>query len=184
MTLDLSRRRDCVWDPEMRPIGEGDHHKESFEIWWGRWASQLDHLDPRIAEQWIYRHWCGSYMAFLDLAAVTWRLESWSGDRILSDIHLEFGGPMNAEHDYYAFNHGEGFGPIPTARAMNTGTWDIPLLVLETPNGIRSECEELPDVRYVVAEGSKRMRYLNALRSRGEGDGPHELFILSTPPVV
>lgn len=40
---------------------------------------------------------------------------------------------------------------------------------------------QLPDIRYVVAEGSKRMRYLHALRQRGEGAGPHELFVLTTP---
>lgn len=88
---------------------------------------------------------------------------------------------MDAEHDYAAFNAGGGFGPNSTARAMNTGTWDMPLRVLETPNGIVSHGEgDLPDIRYVVAEGSKRMRYLNALLARGEGVGPHEVFILST----
>lgn len=165
----------------MRPIGEGDFNKEPFEAWWARWGETLAHLDPRIAEQWIYRHWCHSYMAFLELAPLKWRLESWPGDRILSDVHLEFGGPMVADHDFKAFNGEGGFGPISTARAMNTGTWDMPLLALETPNGIRSVDGDLGQVRYVVAEGSKRMRYLNALTHRGEGQGPHELFILTTP---
>ena len=178
--LDLRRRWDCAWDPAMRPVGEGDHQKEPFEAWWDRWGERLGHLDPRVAEQWIYRHWHHSYMSFLDLEPINWRLESWPGDRILSDIHPEFGGPMAAENDYAAFNGGA-FGPIATARAMNTGTWDMPLLVLQTPKGILSERGELPHIRYVVAEGSKRMRYLNALRHRGQGEGPHELFLLSTP---
>lgn len=183
MTLDLSRRWDCVWGQALRPIGEGDLDKESFDAWWARCGDSLRHLDPRIAEQWIHRHWSQSYMAFLELDFVTWRLESWSGDRILSEVHLEFGGPMNAEHDYAAFNN-RGLGPLATARAMNRGTWDMPLLALETPNGIMSASEELPEVRYVVAEGSKRMRYLNALRHRGQGEGPHEIFILSTPQAL
>lgn len=181
MTLDLRRRWDCVWDEAMRPIGEGDHHKESFEAWWDRWSERLGHLDPRIAEQWIYRHWRHSYMAFLALEPITWRMESWSGDRILAEVHLEFGGPMAPDHDYKAFNGKGDFGPNATARAMNGGTWDMPLLVLETPAGILSHEGARPDVRFVVAEGSKRMRYLAALRCLGQADGPHDLFVLSTP---
>ncbi len=184
MSLDLRRRWECVWDAAMRPIGEGEHHKETFEAWWGRWRERLSHLDPRIAEQWVYRHWCHSYMAFLNLDDITWRLEIWPGEAILGRVWMEFGGPMDAAHDYAAFNGVGGFGPIATARAMNAGTWDMPLLVLETPTGIVSHDEgEMPDVRFVVAEGSKRMRYLNALLARGEGAGPHELFILSTPQI-
>jgi len=64
---------------------------------------------------------------------------------------------------------------------MSEGAWDMPLLVLETPEGIMGYDGELPEVRYVVAEGSKPMCYLNALRHRGEGAGPHELFIMTTP---
>lgn len=183
MTLDLTRRWDCVWDRALRPVGEGEWDKEPFDAWWARCGDSLRNLDPRIAEQWIHRHWSRSYMAFLEITPITWRLESWLGDRILSDVHLEFGGPMDAEHDYNAFNH-RGLGPNATARAMNRGTWDIPLLALETPNGITSASAELSEVRYVVTEGSKRMRYLNALRHRGQGEGPHEIFILSTPQAL
>jgi hypothetical protein len=178
--LDLRRRDECVWDPAMRPIGEGDFNKEPFEDWWLRFGARLTNLEPRIAEQWIFRHWAHSYMAFLELGTITWRLESWTGDRILADAHLEFGGPMDAAHDYQAFNGHKGCDPIRTAQEMNQGTWDMPLLVLETPSGIRGYEGELPDVRYVVAEGSKRMRYLHALRHRGEGAGPHEVFVLTT----
>ncbi|RYG92489.1 MAG: hypothetical protein EON58_18585 [Alphaproteobacteria bacterium] len=166
----------------MQPLGEGSLEKEAFEDWWGRWSSTLSNLHPQIAEQWLYRHWCHSYMAFLDLAPITWRVEHWLGDDILSQVWLEFGGPMVPDHDYKAFNGPHGFGPNSTARAMNRdGTWDMPLLVLETPNGIISETGDLPNIRFVVAERSKRMRYLNALRHRGDGIGPHAMFILATP---
>lgn len=165
----------------MRPIGEGDHKKEPFENWWTRWFERLSHLEPRIAEQWIYRHWCQSYMAFLTLESITWRMECWPGRRIISQVHLEFGGPLSPVDDYGLFNEGRGHGPLQTAIAMNRGTWDMPLLVLETPNGIVSHAGPLPNVRLVVAEGSKRMRYLAALLHRRQCDGPHELFILSTP---
>lgn len=182
--LDLRQHRDIVWDAALRPINDGEIDKESFDQWWGRHSAQLDHLDPRIAEQWIHRHWAHSYMRFLELPPITWRREAWDGDRILAEVHMEFGGPMDAEHDYKAFNGHRGLAPIQTARAMNDGTWDMPLLVLETPSGIRSIEGDLPNVRFVVAEGSKRMRYLNALRHRGDGVGPHELFILTTPQVA
>jgi hypothetical protein len=179
--LDLRRRDECAWDIDMRPIGEGEINKESFTEWWRRFGPRLAHLDPRIAEQWIHRHWANSYMAFLNLELLTWRVEVWPSERILSEVHMEFGGPMDADHDYIAFNGRYGFGPNATAKAMNEGTWDIPLLVLATPTGIRSFDGDLPDVRYVVAEGSKRMRYLHALQRRGQGCGPHELIILNTP---
>lgn len=168
----------------MRPIGEGDFEKESFESWWQRFGGRLANLEQRIAEQWVYRHWAHSYTAFLELEPITWRLESWPGDRILAEVHLEYGGPMDAEHDFRAFNGHRGRSPISTARAMNEGTWDMPLLALETPSGIVSSDGDLPDVRFVVAEGSKRMRYLNALRHRGDGEGPHNLFIMTTPQVT
>lgn len=179
--LDLRQRRECVWDDELRPIGEGEIEKEPFAAWWARHGSTLGHLEPRIAEQWVYRHWSNSYMSFLDLTPLQWRLESWTGDQILAQAHMEFGGPFDANHDDEVFNGGHGFGPNQTARAMNAGTWDMPLLLLDTPSGIQSFVSDLPDVRFVVAEGSKRMRYLYAQRARGAGEGPHDVFILSSP---
>lgn len=165
----------------MRPVGHDEDEKETFQAWWQRWDGRLANLEPRIAEQWIYRHWCRSYMAFLELKPITWSEEVWSGDQILANVHMEFGGPMDPIWDFDQFNGARGLGPISTARAMNTGTWDMPLLVLKTPNGLHSAEGELHEVRFVVAEGSKRMRYLNALRHRGEGAGPHALLVLSTP---
>jgi hypothetical protein len=59
---------------------------------------------------------------------------------------------------------------------------DAPIIILETPEGIRSYDGDMPDVRFVVIEGSKRMRYLNALYHRGDKTGPHLLYILTTAP--
>lgn len=182
--LDLRKRYECAWDEALRPRGEGEFEKEEFATWWSRNENQLSHLDPRIAEQWIYRHWAHSYTTFVDLGELTWRLETWSGDDVLKNAHMEFGGPFAPEHDYAAFNGARGFGPNLTARSMNEGTWDIPLLLLETPSGIHTHDGELPLVRYLVAEGSKRMRYLCALRKRGEGQGPHDVFILTSPHII
>lgn len=181
--LDLRKRHECAWDEALRPRGEGELEKEDFASWWDRNGEQLSHLDPRIAEQWVYRHWAHSYTSFVGLADLTWRLEAWSGDEVLERAHMEFGGPFSADHDYKVFNGAQGFGPNATARAMNGGTWDMPLLLLETPRGIHTHEGEMPLVRYLVAEGSKRMRYLHALRARGQGNGPHDVFILRSPNV-
>lgn len=178
--LDLRRRWERVWDERLRPINEGEDDKESFTEWWARHKEALAHLDPLIAEQWVYKHWSTSYTAFLPLEDVTWRRERWPADQILAQVRMEFGGPMDPEHDFRAFNGRDGFGPLPTAVALNQGSWDIPLLLLETPFGIRSPDGDFPEVRFVVAEGSKRMRYLNALRHRGEAPGPHDVFILES----
>jgi hypothetical protein len=179
--LDFSERRDCVWDEALKPIGEGTFDKKPFADWWERNQKNLTNLDPLIAEQWIYRHWSLSYTSFLRLKLMTWCLAAWPSAQILRNVHLEFGTPMEPDLNYRVFNCEGAFGPLPTARALNQGTWDIPLLALETPNGIRSAHGEMPEVRFVVAEGSKRMRYLNALRHRGAAPGPHELFILESP---
>ena len=52
-------------------------------------------------------------------------------------------------------------------------------LVMETVGGIDSYEGPLPHIRFILIEGSKRMRYLNALHARGEVTGPHQLYILS-----
>ncbi|HYG27379.1 MAG TPA: hypothetical protein VD906_10770 [Caulobacteraceae bacterium] len=182
--LDLRKRYDCAWDEALRPRGEGELDKEDFTSWWERNGERLAHLAPRIAEQWIYRHWTHSYTAFVSLTDLTWRLESWSGDEVLNRAHMEFGGPFAPDDDYKIFNGARGFGPNATARAMNAGSWDMPLLLLETPSGIQTQDGEMPLVRFLVAEGSKRMRYLHALRARGEGEGPHEVFILKSPAIT
>lgn len=182
--LDLRRRNGCVWDAALKPFRMDERDKEPFEAWWDRHQQRLSHLHPQVAEQWIYRHWSHSYMAFLELDQLDWRLETWHAQEILERIHLEFGGPMDAEHDYAAFNGRGSFGPIQTARALNAGEWDMPLLALETPSGLLSSDGPLPDVRYVVAEGSKRMRYLFALERLGHHPGPQKVFLLKTPQVT
>lgn len=84
---------------------------------------------------------------------------------------------MEPTFDYQVFREGRG-GPLETARRWR-GSWNIPILVLETPAGIRCYDGNLPDVRFVLVEGSKRPRYLNALRHRGEETEPHLLYVLT-----
>jgi len=71
----------------------------------------------------------------------------------------------------YRVLHCEGaFGPLPTARALNQGTWDIPLLALETERNPLADRRDA-GVRFVVAEGSSEWIF-NALRHRGAAPGP------------
>lgn len=51
--------------------------------------------------------------------------------------------------------------------------------MLETPAGVRSHDGQMPAVRFVLVEGAKRLRYLNALHFRGEDTGPHALYIVA-----
>jgi hypothetical protein len=56
-------------------------------------------------------------------------------------------------------------------------------VILETPSGIDTYDGLLPDVRFIVIEGSKRYRYLWAANYHGDPTGPHQLYILTTPDV-
>lgn len=69
-------------------------------------------------------------------------------------------------------------GPKSTAHNWRNGTWDMPFVVLERPNGVDSYDRRLSEVRFVLVEGSKRMGYLDAVHTRGEPTGPRAIFIL------
>lgn len=178
--LNLKRRHEVVWDPKLEPMGHGGFNPENFDVWWRRNDAQLANLHPEIAEQWVYRHWRWSPFRFLRLETVGWRREVWTTKAILGRIYMEFGGPMEPLHDYSVM-HESPLGPTATARYWRAGTWNIPILVLETPDGVSGYNGELPDVRFVLVEGSLRLRYLNALAYRGGETGPHTLYVLTIP---
>ncbi len=93
-------------------------------------------------------------------------------------------GPKHAEHDYRVFSQGNGAGPLATARRWRDGTWDVPIVVLSTPAGVDSYDGAMPEVRFLLIEGSKRLRFLNALAHRGEQTGPHKLYVLESLDVT
>jgi len=101
--LELRNRNEFVWDEILRPLDKGPLDKEPFSDWWQRNLSKLKHLHREIAEQWIYRHWGETKFHFLRLEALSWRSEIWTTDQVLSTVHLEWGTPMNPEHDYKNF---------------------------------------------------------------------------------
>ncbi|MER9864494.1 hypothetical protein [Mesorhizobium sp. M0185] len=178
MTLDI-RGAECSWPEELKPMQEGSYFsRETFDDWWERNSSRLVQLHPMIAEQWVYRHWTLSPYCHLPLEQLRWRLEEWSTQQILRDVFIADIN-VDAEHDFKVFNE---FGGIPPAPVMNaTGTWDYPILVLETPSGVQTYARELPDVRYLLVEGHNRYRYLNALAAKGRLSAHHSVFVLNYP---
>lgn len=180
--LDMRFRRPCVWDGELRPKGHngdgGFAEKEPFEAWWDRHQARLGHLHPQIVEQWVFRHWDGSYSCFADLSKLRWTLSTWRATDIIQHAHMEYGRPIDPVWDYRAMT--EGLGPTFTAQDMRDKPWSMPLLLFSTPNGLLGEVGEMPDVRFVIAEGSKRFRYLNALIDRGEAQEAYPVFVLTS----
>jgi hypothetical protein len=62
-----------------------------------------------------------------------------------------------------------------------TGTWNYPIVVLQTPDGIRTKGGLVdPNVRYCLIEGHQRFRYLNALTVHGAAAAEHGLFLLNS----
>jgi hypothetical protein len=179
--LDVKRPLEVLWDKSLKPVTGGGEWPEEFTLWWKRNEDRLSNLHPQIAEQWIYRHWSTSPFRFLELRTLCWRMESWSTEAILAQIYMVHGGPLVPEFDYQVMQQASD-GPRSTANNWHNGTWNMPLLVLETPSGIDSYEGPLSEVRFILIEGSKRMRYLNALHARAEATGPHPLYILNERP--
>jgi hypothetical protein len=178
--LDLTFHHDSVWPDDLIPVGEGSIDKEDFETWWTRNKHRLTNLDPLIAEQWVHRHWTHSRFDFLPLETITWDLVEMDGDEILQTVRREYAGPLVPQFDYDVFQ-GQG-DKLATARALDEGTWDYPIIVLRTPSGMRGYDGDFPDVRLLLVEGHQRHRYLNALHALGKPPrGPHKVFVISSP---
>lgn len=180
--LDVRRSPPCVWPVSLCPLRHGEFDKEPFLPWWERNRDALSNLHAQIAEQWVHRHWDRSPYTFVPLHEISWVLEDWQVPRILAEIHIPFREFNDPEFDYDALHRNSGFGPTRTAKALDTGTWDFPIIVLRTDTGIRDSDGNHPDSRFLLIEGHQRMRYLNALttldRLKHVAPGPHAVFVL------
>lgn len=181
LMLDLTNHQSDTWPDTLSPIGEGSFDKEPFEDWWNRNGARLANLHPQIAEQWVYKHWSLALFKFLELDRLAWSVHQLSTLDYLKNVHLEFGGPCVAEHDYHVFEGAFRGRKTATAENWCDGTWTFPPLVLSTPEGIIGHEGEFPTVRMVVVEGSLRYRYLSCLHERGEDTGPHDFYLLESP---
>ncbi len=182
--LNIANRREDRWDPVLRRIDDGGHHPESFVAWWERIGSRLSNLDRQIAEQWVYRHWTSTPYRFLTLEDLSWRQETWTSEEVVERVHVESDVEMNPAHDLEVFQGKNRLGPLETARSWRDGSWNIPIVVLSTPTGVLTHSAARPDLRYLLIEGSKRVRYLNALRWNKEETGPHTVFVLEHPEAM
>ena len=178
--LDLRSYHDSAWPDELKPHGEA-FDREPFEDWYARNLPHVSHLHPKLAEQWVYKHWGHTRFDFIPLDSLRWELQVWKGDDVLRDVRREFGGELHPDFDYDVFNRDYVGHRHPTAAALDQGTWDYPIVVLSTPAGLLSLDGDFPSVRYVLVEGHQRQRYLNALHAKGLAPaGPHEVFVLNS----
>ncbi|USQ74363.1 MULTISPECIES: hypothetical protein [Roseomonas] len=181
MLVDVRARHALAWDASLKPIGEGSLGKEPFEAWWARNHHRLTNLHPLVAEQWVYKCWRHSPFCHLPLECLSCRVERWTVERILRDV--AWGMPDSDEDPEFNFRvfHGKEFEPGRTMDA--TGTWNIPPVILEAPDGLLTDTGEHPETRYWLIEGHQRRRYLHALAFHQVGGGQpgflHEVFLLS-----
>ena len=164
-----------AWPDDLRPLRYETSDPEPAEAWYERNRGHVGHLHPLIASQWIHRHWHYSPYCSLPLLGLSWTLEEWTSERLLA-VHC----PrcmFDAAHDYQVFNT---FPGNPTAEPMNkAGTWDIPVVLLHTPEGLIDAQGPEANARHLLVEGHLRMRYLNALVRRGDAASAHRVFVLN-----
>jgi len=143
MIFDTSGHSASVWDQSLEPVGNGTAQKEPFTTWWRRNGSKLAHLNPMIAEQLIYRHWTASPYKNLPIEQLFWRQEAWETDRILNEVFRRWPSePLQPEFDYEVF-HGKKSEPALTMD--KTKTWNYPIVILETPDGVRTSSSRKDD---------------------------------------
>lgn len=182
--FDFRHQPPSVWPEHLRPEGEGTVHKEHFPQWWARHSSELSHLHPQLAEQWIHRHWEGTEFRFLPLDTLTWELVLMDGEDIMRTVRREIARRLDPEFDYEQLHGLLAFEKSQTAIELDDGTWSLPIVALATPSGWIARHAELPDERLMLVEGHQRHRYLNALHAKGIAPaGPHQVFIISSPVV-
>ena len=186
IAIDSDREYECAWSPQLRPSGEGTFDKETFDQWWRKAKPFIPHLHPQIAEQWIYKHWTNSPYCYLPLQNLDWRCEEWKTDAIFRDIFVRPSfGPNQPESDFKFFTDGNYSGREPWKTIRSTGSWNYPIVVILTPDGLRSEGVH-HSVPYCLIEGHQRQRFLQAWHQHGSSPAAerHLVFVLSVvaPP--
>jgi hypothetical protein len=122
---------------------------------------------------------------FLPLKTLRWKIVEMTGKEVLASVRREISTRLDPEFDYEQFQGMHGFEKTQTAKELDQGSWSLPIVALSTPSGWQTKHRTLPDERLMLLEGHQRHRYLNALHARGTPpDGPHQVFILSSPLVV
>jgi hypothetical protein len=60
-----------------------------------------------------------------------------------------------------------------------TGTWDYPIVVIETPEGVLDYHTPFPEFRFCLIEGHKRLHYLKAFAGQSLTANRHDVFVLT-----
>ena len=107
---------------------------------------------------------------------LSFRVECWSTARLLAEVTRP--DPASDEalrHDYDLYRD-RGWEPAPSMR--KTGTWNIPIILLQTPCGALLPGGFRADVRFVLIEGHQRMRCLAAFNRHAKCAETHKVFVL------
>ena len=170
----------CTWSPELKQ----NPNSEPFDEWWDRCYLLVGHLHPKIAEQWIYKYWRDSPYCYLPIERLRWREEQWSTETIINDVFVTASwGPHDADSDFRAYQSDGRFTAIPPFKFFRqNGTWDYPIVVLHTPDGVQSRGKLVP-AKYCLIEGHVRIRALKAWHGRGRLADKHSVFVLSCDPL-
>ncbi|WP_141401311.1 hypothetical protein [Cohaesibacter gelatinilyticus] len=176
---------ECVWPSHFKPVGYDDLHVEDFASWWGRNGEKLKHLPEALAEQWIFRHWHDSVASFIPIEDLQCREENWPAIDFVSKVGTVRGNePLDPKHDFDVFSGRKTGEKLLTAKAMDSGRWDYPVVVLETPEGFIDCIGVHIQAKYFLVEGHKRRRYLNALLERGASIADQSVFVLCSPSLL
>jgi hypothetical protein len=181
--FDFTGQRPHVWPKHLRRLGTDEAPEESFDAWWAQHHDELAHLDPQIAEQWIYRHFDKTEFSCLPLDTLSWERRALSADDIVTHVRRELGRRLDPEWDYEQMRGLTGFPVSPVVTEFEaTGSWTFPIVALSVPAGWHANRREYPDARLMLVEGHSRQRYLNAAHAQGVAPpGPHEVFVLHSP---
>jgi hypothetical protein len=176
--IDSDLDHDLRWDRRLEPAGVGTLEVESFELWWPRAKRLIDNLHPLIAEQWVHRHWKLSPYCYLPIERLKWREEHWNVASISQVWVRPSFGFDNPERDFAHF-HSARFENVQPYKSLNsTGTWDFPIVVIETPAGIRSN-GKIIKAAFCLIEGHQRRRFLMAWHGRAPVADNHSVFVLT-----
>lgn len=169
----------CVWNPTLKQNVEFPY-KEPFQDWWCRCEPLLSHLHPQIAEQWIHRHWKNSPYCYLPIERLRWWQEQWTAATIINDVFVTPNwGPHDPESDFEMYQSDPRFKDIlPFTAFRQNQTWDYPIVVIQTPGGVRSR-ERIVPAPYCLIEGHVRIRALKAWHGRAPLAAKHSVFILT-----
>src|SRR5688500_9811436 len=91
------------WPREWEPLRWSTFDQEPFADWWLRCGHYFPHLDARVLEQWVYRHWeLSPYWGF-PLLQCRSSLEIFTTEVLLSDVgFIDFPDQIDLDFIYRA----------------------------------------------------------------------------------